>query len=133
MVAAEGINYAQRAARALDALIPPRDRDKAVARLFNCSVRTAKYLRVGKAWTLGRLNQASTSFGGAFDRLLFGGPLDDERMRQEIVGLLKKVEEQDARIRQLEEDLSYSREMIRLAAAMLKRAEREWTEEEPTT
>jgi hypothetical protein len=96
-------------------------------------VRTAKYLRVGKAWTLDRLNQASTSFGGAFDRLLFGGPLDDERMRQEIVGLLKKVEEQDARIRQLEEDLSYSREMIRLAAAMLKRAEREWTEEEPTT
>jgi hypothetical protein len=68
----EGLDYALRAARALEELIPERNRDKAIARLFNCSVRMAVYLRRGEKWTIARLNQASAALGAEFDRRLCG-------------------------------------------------------------
>ena len=52
-------DYGARAALAINQLVPGPHRDKAVARLFGCSVRTAQYLRVGLFWTINRLNQAS--------------------------------------------------------------------------
>jgi len=63
-------DYGQRAATALDQLLPGPHRDKTVARLFGVSVRFAKYLRAGRHWTTHRLSQASAALGQAFDAAL---------------------------------------------------------------
>lgn len=63
-------DYGQRAASALDLLLPAPHRDKTIARLFGVSVRMAKYLRAGRHWTLARLGQASAMLGDAFDAAL---------------------------------------------------------------
>lgn len=68
-------DYGLRAAAALNDLIPGPHRDKAVARLFNCSVRFAKYLRAGQHWTADRLSQASRVLGADFDIRLNGIPV----------------------------------------------------------
>lgn len=60
-------DYGARAAAALDQLLPGPHRDKAVARLFNVSVRMAQYLRSGRFWTAERLSQASRALGVDFD------------------------------------------------------------------
>lgn len=60
-------DYAQRAATALNLLIPGPHRDKLIARKFGISPSTAKLLRRGKRWTAERLSQASSVLGDAFD------------------------------------------------------------------
>jgi hypothetical protein len=70
VISREEPNYALRAARALEELIPAANRDKAIAQVFNCSVRMAQYLRQGEKWTIERLNQARAVFGAEFDRRL---------------------------------------------------------------
>jgi hypothetical protein len=60
-------DYGQRAASALDHLLPREHRIKAVARAFNCSLRTARYLLAGDHWTARRLSQASELLGDAFE------------------------------------------------------------------
>ena len=62
-------DYAQRAALAVNQLVPGPHRDKAIARIFECSVRFAKYLRAGRHWTIDRLNVASQRIAG-FDAYL---------------------------------------------------------------
>lgn len=63
-------DYGVRAAAALNELLPPQHRDKTVARMFDCSVRFAKYLRQGRFWTAERLSQASRALGSDFDMRL---------------------------------------------------------------
>jgi len=69
-----GNDFARNAGFALDFLvaqrIAERNRDKAVARMFGCSMRTAKYLREGKHWTIDRLRMASSLLGRDFDILV---------------------------------------------------------------
>lgn len=73
-------DYGIRAADALNQLLPGEHRDKTVARLFDCSVRMAKYLRAGQHWTAERLSQASSLFGSMFDEMLVSGPELHRRM-----------------------------------------------------
>jgi hypothetical protein len=120
MISQEGTDFALRAGQALEALLPERDRDKAIARLFNCSVRMAKYLRTGQSWTVERLGQASAALGEAFDRLVFGGALDDTRLAAESEAIHQRIAEQQTRIRELEADLAHSRELVRLATELLR-------------
>jgi hypothetical protein len=88
--AAMSADYGQRAATALDQLIPGPHRDKAVARLFGVSVRFAKYLRAGRHWTTGRLAQASVAFGGAFDAALYT-PASDARHYREMAEIADRL------------------------------------------
>lgn len=87
-------NYGQRAAAALDELLPRTQRVKRVQRLFDCSARMAAYLLTGDHWTARRLAQASELLGDAFDaaltrpensyqRHLEGQRMDAEAMRLE--------------------------------------------------
>jgi len=62
-------DYGRRAAYAINRLVPGPNRDKAVARLFECSIRTAQYLRAGLHWSIDRLNIASKKVNG-FDAYL---------------------------------------------------------------
>jgi hypothetical protein len=62
-------DFAQRAALALNSLVPGPHRDKSIARIFDCSVRLAQYLRAGQHWTIDRLNIASQRIIG-FDAYL---------------------------------------------------------------
>lgn len=73
----------QRAASALNAVLPARHRAKTVAQLFDCSVRFAKYLLVGDHWTGRRLTQASDVLGAAFDAA-FSLPESNEQHEYEI-------------------------------------------------
>ncbi len=59
--------FGPRAAAALDAVLPRRDRIKTVQRLFDVSGRMARYLLVGDHWTARRMTQASDLLGAAFD------------------------------------------------------------------
>lgn len=81
-------DYGLRAAQALDTLVPGPHRDKAVARLFRCSVRMAQYLRRGEYWTADRLSQASRTLGAAFDVLLY----DPDAMAAEIAELRRRID-----------------------------------------
>lgn len=63
-------NYGQRAAAALDAVLPQRGRSKIIQQLFDVCPRMARYLLVGDHWTARRLTQASDLFGAAFDAAL---------------------------------------------------------------
>lgn len=60
-------NYGNRAAAALDQLLPRPHRAKILARMLECSVRTAKHLLAGERWHHRRLTQASELLGDAFD------------------------------------------------------------------
>jgi len=62
-------DYGQRAALAVNRLVPGPHRDKAIARKLGCSVRFAKYLRAGQHWTIDWLNRASSTIQG-FDAYL---------------------------------------------------------------
>ncbi len=59
-----------RAAAALNKMLPGPHADKRVARLFNVSLRMAKYLRAGRYWTAARLSQANEVLGDKFAQLL---------------------------------------------------------------
>ena len=87
-------DYGQRAAIALDLLVPGPHRDKAVARMFGVSVRTAKYLRTGKRWTVDRMTQARERLGEAFDTALTGAQMraETENIEQRIARLEAKLE-----------------------------------------
>lgn len=82
-------DYGTRAALALDELLPHGNRDKAVQRLFDVSLRMAKYLRVGKHWTIERLNQASRVIDG-FD-VLVASPERLSMLRMEMDELDKRL------------------------------------------
>lgn len=82
-------DFGQRAAMALDDLLPPQHRDKTVARLFDVSVRFAKYLRRGQHWTINRLDQASKVIEG-FD-ICLASPKSLEVMRMEMDELEKRL------------------------------------------
>lgn len=86
-----------RAAQALDAAFPGPNRNKAVARAFGCSIRTAKYLRAGRNWHEGRLAQARALLGDVFD-IAFSEPLP-------IAQYKLKIQELEARLSRLERDI----------------------------
>lgn len=88
-------DYGMRAALALDELIPPPHRDKAVQRLFDVSLRMAKYLRRGQHWTIERLTQASRVLDG-FD-ICVASP---ERLH----GLRMEMDELEKRLARLEQE-----------------------------
>lgn len=88
-------DYGQRAAIALDELIPSQHRDKTVARLFDVSVRFAKYLRRGQYWTIDRLDQASRLIEH-FDEFV----ASPEKMR----GIRMEMDELDKRLAKLEQE-----------------------------
>lgn len=81
-------DYGQRAAVALDQLLPGEHRDKIVARMFNVSLRMAKYLRAGQHWTADRLSQASALLGAAFDAALVSS---DERHVSEMTEIAERL------------------------------------------
>lgn len=72
-------DYGQRAAVAINALVPGRGRDKALARILECSPRLVRYLRRGECWTLRRLNQASRAIQD-FDAYLASPDLLNQRL-----------------------------------------------------
>src|SRR6185312_899714 len=76
-------DYGMRAATAVNELLPGRHRDKILAGMFNCSVRTAQYLRAGRFWTVERLSQASRVLGVAFDHALYS-PVSSAQHLSEI-------------------------------------------------
>lgn len=57
-------DYGQRAALAINDLVPGPNRDKALARIFRCTDRMVRYLRNGRYWSIDRLNQASAAIKG---------------------------------------------------------------------
>ncbi len=93
-------DYGQRAASALDQLLPREHRIKAVARLFKCSLRTARYLLAGDHWTARRLSQASElldAFEAAFNRPASGWTHIHEmhEMRARLARLERRLEQMD--------------------------------------
>jgi hypothetical protein len=66
----DGSVFGKRAGLALDALIPEKNRDKVIARMFGVTTRMARYLRAGQCWTVERLSLASTILGTEFNELL---------------------------------------------------------------
>ena len=75
-----GNTFARAAAAAVNQIINGPHADKRTARRLNCSLRMAKYLRVGKGWTVERLSFASAILGDEFDRLLMPHLHTIERM-----------------------------------------------------
>lgn len=73
-------NYGLRAAEALDELLPKENRAKAIARLFDCTPRFAKYLLKGECWTVRRLAQAGEVFGDAWN-IAFGEQQTEEKYK----------------------------------------------------
>lgn len=65
-------DYGQRAALALDRLLPSRHRNKTVEAMFECCPRQARNLRAGLYWTIDRLNRGSAVLGAAFDAIVAG-------------------------------------------------------------
>ena len=88
-------DYGQRAALAVTELIPAPHRGKAVQRLFDVSLRMAKYLLAGQHWTIDRLNQASKIIEG-FDQFV----ASPEQMR----GMRMELDELERRLARLEEE-----------------------------
>lgn len=88
-------DYGVRAAMALNQLLPGEHRDKTVARMFNVSVRMAKYLRTGQHWTIDRLSQASAVLGASFDVLL--SPSTDAQHYAEMADI-QEIAERLARL-----------------------------------
>jgi hypothetical protein len=68
--AMSGTTFGKRAGAALDALIPEKNRDKVIARMFGVSPRMARYLRAGERWSVERLSLASAALGREFNELL---------------------------------------------------------------
>lgn len=77
-------DYGVRAADAINHLVPGPNRDKAVARIFRCSVRMARYLRSGQFWSIDRLNQASAKVPGFDEHIANPHLARYERIMQEI-------------------------------------------------
>jgi len=90
-------DYGQRAATALDLLIPGPHRDKSVARKFGVSVRMAKYLRAGKHWTAERFTQASAVLGDAFDMAL-SSPSSTSQHYAEMKDIAERLARLEARL-----------------------------------
>jgi hypothetical protein len=105
-LAIECSDFAQRAGRALDELVPGPNRDKLVARMFRCSERLAQYLLAGKCWTVQRLSMASAMLGEDFDHLLLGAgrparqPPSRDELMQRFDLLEKQVQELLTEVRQ---------------------------------
>lgn len=85
-------DYGIRAARAVNELVPRPHRDKALQRMFDCSLRMAKYLSAGQFWTIDRLNQASAILGAPFDAALMGADAE-QRELQDIAARLARLED----------------------------------------
>lgn len=94
-------DYGQRAAMALDALIPAPHRDKTIARLFGISPRMAKYLRRGQFWTTDRLTQASAALGAAFDAALYS-PVSSAQHYSEMADFEDRLARLEARIAEVD-------------------------------
>lgn len=94
-------DYGARAAAALDELLPGAHRDKTVARMFNCSVRMAQYLRAGQHWTAGRLSQASAVLGVAFDAALYS-PTSSAEHYAEMADITHRLARLEARIAEVD-------------------------------
>jgi hypothetical protein len=89
-------DYGQRAALALDRCVPGPNKDKAVARLLNVSVRMAQYLRRGQHWTAGRLTQASATLRG-FDQYISAPNIHQrlDAMEAELTELRQHLKESE--------------------------------------
>src|SRR5678815_1149880 len=84
-----------------DSLVPGPHRDKSVARLFGVSVRQAKYLRIGRYWTVDRLTQASAVLGAAFDAALYS-PVSSGQHYSEMAGIEDRLTRLEARIAEVD-------------------------------
>ncbi len=89
----KGTDFALNAGLALDLLIGEPNRDKLIARMFGVSLRTAKYLRTGKHWTVDRLKMASALLGRDFDILVIV-PLRSAIEPEEVHARIDAVENQ---------------------------------------
>lgn len=90
-----------RAAGAVNHLLPGRNRDKLLARMFGCSVRTAQYLRAGQFWTVERLSQASRVLGVAFDRALYT-PVSSAQHALEMDDIAERLARLEDRVAQMD-------------------------------
>lgn len=94
-------DYGMRAAIALNDLLPSQHRDKTVQRLFNVSLRTAKYLRAGRHWTTDRLSQASAALGAAFDAALYS-PVSSAEHYSEMADIEDRLARLEVRIAEMD-------------------------------
>jgi hypothetical protein len=104
VVSERGNDIGRNAGRALDALVIGPHRDKRIARLFGITPRMARYLRIGKHWTIERLALASSLFGEEFDRLLVNAQLlvsEPMLSQQALADRLNELETQLAELRRL--------------------------------
>jgi hypothetical protein len=103
-----GTAFALNAGRAINQLVPAKDRDKTIAQMFGCSVRMAKYRRGGRCWTLDRLQTASALFGQDFDVLLI------VPLQHAVESLIPaQPEEIHERIDRLEDEVAAMRNQLR--------------------
>lgn len=94
-------DYGMRAASAVNLILPGRNRDKLLARMFGCSVRTAQYLRAGQFWTVDRLSQASRMLGVAFDRALYA-PVSSAQHALEMDEIAERLARLEDRVAQMD-------------------------------